>query len=391
MPGSRPSTADKRKTFRKLHEVRLLRHSQSVECRQRALSARASASRRWRRPAPATPIRRVMPTARRARDEVLAHYRELAAATDMPLNADFENGFADDPDGVAENVTRCIATGVAGLSIEDSPNDGTTPLYDFDLAVARVKAARAAIDQRRRRRGVHRARRKFHPRRARSRRHHPPAQGLSPRPAPIASTRRASRPASRSRRWSRRWRRSRSISSTAARSASRSTTSRRWACGASASAARSPASPCTPSSASPPRSPRTASSTASPGSSPIAELNKFFSEDRKKLVVMTASEPHPQTGQPVGLPVDDPTPAPRPGSGDARRAATAASKSSRRAHATDLWAVFAGHDEVWTYISADGPFANAADVCGLASPDARRRTILTPTRSSTPPIAPSAI
>ena len=80
-------------------------------------------------------------------DEVLAHYRELAAATDIPLNADFENGFADDPDEVAENVTRCIATGVAGLSIEDSPQQSATPLYEFDAALARVKAARAAIDK----------------------------------------------------------------------------------------------------------------------------------------------------------------------------------------------------------------------------------------------------
>ena len=65
----------------------------------------------------------------------------------MPLNADFENAFADDPDGVAENVTRCIATGVTGLSVEDSPNNAQTPLYDFELSVARVKAARAAIDR----------------------------------------------------------------------------------------------------------------------------------------------------------------------------------------------------------------------------------------------------
>ena len=63
---------------------------------------------------------------------MLAHFRELAEATDVPLNADFEDGFADDPDGVAESVTRCIATGVAGLSIEDSPNDAATPLYDLD-------------------------------------------------------------------------------------------------------------------------------------------------------------------------------------------------------------------------------------------------------------------
>jgi 2-methylisocitrate lyase-like PEP mutase family enzyme len=79
-------------------------------------------------------------------DAVLAHYRELVEATDIPLNADFENGFADTPAGVAENVSRCIATGVAGLSVEDSPK-GSTPLYDFDLSVARVKAARTAIDR----------------------------------------------------------------------------------------------------------------------------------------------------------------------------------------------------------------------------------------------------
>ncbi len=79
-------------------------------------------------------------------DDVLAHYREIAAATDVPLNADFENGFADDPDIVAENVTRCIATGIAGVSVEDSPKSAQ-PLYDFDLSVARVKAARGAIDR----------------------------------------------------------------------------------------------------------------------------------------------------------------------------------------------------------------------------------------------------
>ena len=80
-------------------------------------------------------------------DEVLAHFREIAAVTDIPVNADFEGGFADDPDRMAANVTRCIATGVAGLSIEDSTGDPDQPLYDFDLALARVKAARAAIDK----------------------------------------------------------------------------------------------------------------------------------------------------------------------------------------------------------------------------------------------------
>jgi len=78
---------------------------------------------------------------------VLAHYRELAAATEIPLNADFENGFADDPEAAAVNVMRCIETGVAGLSIEDSPQHSEFPLYEFDLALARVRAARAAIDR----------------------------------------------------------------------------------------------------------------------------------------------------------------------------------------------------------------------------------------------------
>ncbi len=81
------------------------------------------------------------------RDVMLAHIAELAAACDVPLNADFEGGYADDPDGVAESVTLCVGTGVSGLSIEDSTGDKANPLYPFDLAVARIKAARAAIDR----------------------------------------------------------------------------------------------------------------------------------------------------------------------------------------------------------------------------------------------------
>ncbi|MBS0381677.1 MAG: isocitrate lyase/phosphoenolpyruvate mutase family protein [Proteobacteria bacterium] len=77
---------------------------------------------------------------------VLAHYREIVAATDLPVNADFEDGHARDLDGLQDNVRRCIDTGVAGLSIEDSTGDAAQPLYDFDEAVARMRAARAAID-----------------------------------------------------------------------------------------------------------------------------------------------------------------------------------------------------------------------------------------------------
>lgn len=79
--------------------------------------------------------------------EVLAHFREIASATTLPVNADFENGYADDIGLMAENVARCVATGVAGLSIEDATGDDASPLYDFDIALARVKATRKAIDQ----------------------------------------------------------------------------------------------------------------------------------------------------------------------------------------------------------------------------------------------------
>ena len=77
---------------------------------------------------------------------MLDHIAELTEASDLPVNADFEGGFAHEPDGVAESVTLCVATGVAGLSIEDSTGDKDAPLYPFDQALARIKAARKAID-----------------------------------------------------------------------------------------------------------------------------------------------------------------------------------------------------------------------------------------------------
>jgi 2-methylisocitrate lyase-like PEP mutase family enzyme len=82
-----------------------------------------------------------------ARDEMLAHIREIAAATPLPVNADFLNGFATEPEGVGANVRLCVATGVAGLSIEDSTGDDAAPLYDERLAIERVRAARNAIDE----------------------------------------------------------------------------------------------------------------------------------------------------------------------------------------------------------------------------------------------------
>src|SRR5712675_149368 len=85
--------------------------------------------------------------ARVTRDLMLDHFREIAAATSLPVNADFQNGYADDPEDVAASVKLCIATGVAGLSIEDNSGRNDQPLYEFDLAVERIKAARTAIDQ----------------------------------------------------------------------------------------------------------------------------------------------------------------------------------------------------------------------------------------------------
>ncbi len=145
MSNSRPTTADKRKTFRALHatgcfvipnpwNVGSARYLQGLGFKALATTSSGHAHAQG------------FPDGGQTRDDVLAHLREMAAGADVPLNADFENGFADDPDGVADNVTRCVATGVAGLSIEDSPKDAT-PLYPFDIAVARVKAARAAIDR----------------------------------------------------------------------------------------------------------------------------------------------------------------------------------------------------------------------------------------------------
>lgn len=79
-------------------------------------------------------------------DEMLTHISEVVAATPLPVNADFLNGFADEPEGISTNVKRCIATGVAGLSIEDNSGNSATPLYEKSLAVDRIRAARNAID-----------------------------------------------------------------------------------------------------------------------------------------------------------------------------------------------------------------------------------------------------
>jgi len=141
-----PTVADKRRAFRALHQlgcfvipnpgdVGTARYLQHL-----GFKALASTSAGFA-------FAQGLPDNAVSRDMVLAHLREIVAATDVPVNADFEGGFADAPDGVAESVTLCVATGVAGLSIEDSTGDKANPLYDFDLAVARIRAARAAIDK----------------------------------------------------------------------------------------------------------------------------------------------------------------------------------------------------------------------------------------------------
>jgi 2-methylisocitrate lyase-like PEP mutase family enzyme len=82
-----------------------------------------------------------------SRDRSLAHIASIAAAVDLPVTADFMSGYGSEPEDVAESVARCVATGVAGLSIEDSAGDPPSPLYELPIAVERVRAARQAIDE----------------------------------------------------------------------------------------------------------------------------------------------------------------------------------------------------------------------------------------------------
>src|SRR5262245_61217813 len=141
-----PSVSEKRQTYRKLHEsgcfvipnpwdVGSARYLQHL-----GFKALASTSAGYA-------FAQGLPDNAVGLDMMLAHLKELCAATDVPINADFEGGYADDPAGVAKNVKLCVATGVSGLSIEDSTGDKAKPLYDFDLSVARVRAARKAIDE----------------------------------------------------------------------------------------------------------------------------------------------------------------------------------------------------------------------------------------------------
>lgn len=80
-------------------------------------------------------------------EEALAHMQAIAEGVDLPINADFEGGFATEPDGVARNVAQAVTTGIAGISIEDSTGDAADPLFDLALSVERVRAAKHAIDE----------------------------------------------------------------------------------------------------------------------------------------------------------------------------------------------------------------------------------------------------
>ena len=141
-----PTTAEKRAAFRELHrsgtfvipnpwDLGSARYLQSLGFKALASTSAGFAYSQAR------------PDNCVSRDAVLAHLEALASAADLPLNADFESGFASNPEGVAESVRLCVEAGVSGLSIEDSTGDPAHPLFDLDVAVARLSAARSAIDK----------------------------------------------------------------------------------------------------------------------------------------------------------------------------------------------------------------------------------------------------
>jgi 2-methylisocitrate lyase-like PEP mutase family enzyme len=142
----RPSIADKRRAFHRLHQdgcfvlpnpwdVGSARYLQSVGFKALATT---SAGFAWSHGHPDGGM---------SRDRVLDHLTDMVEATDLPVNADFEHGFSPDAAGLAESVRLAVETGVAGLSIEDSTGSAANPLFDQDTAVGRIRAARKAIDK----------------------------------------------------------------------------------------------------------------------------------------------------------------------------------------------------------------------------------------------------
>ncbi len=146
MAASPSSISDKRRRFHELHrsgcfvipnpwDVGSARYLQAIGFKALATTSSGFA---WSQGAPDGGM---------SRDAVLSHLRAMVEATDLPINADFESGYARDPEGVAQSVRLAVETGVAGLSIEDSTGDTAHPLYDPEEAVERVRSARRAIDR----------------------------------------------------------------------------------------------------------------------------------------------------------------------------------------------------------------------------------------------------
>lgn len=146
MTGRADATADKRRSFRQLHaagcfvipnpwDVGSARMLQGLGFKALATTSSGFA---WSRGQPDSGI---------TRDRTLAHLQEIVEATDVPVNADFERGFAHDPAGIAISVALAVRTGIAGLSIEDATGDAAQPLYTLDIARERLRAARRAIDK----------------------------------------------------------------------------------------------------------------------------------------------------------------------------------------------------------------------------------------------------
>jgi 2-methylisocitrate lyase-like PEP mutase family enzyme len=146
MPHTRPSIADKRKTFHRLHEsgcfvipnpwdVGSARYLQGLGYKALATTSSGFA---WSHG---------HADGRMSRDRVLDHLTDMVEATNLPINADFENGFGTDVEALADSVRLAVQSGVAGLSIEDSTGNAAAPLFDLDTAVDRMRTARRAIDK----------------------------------------------------------------------------------------------------------------------------------------------------------------------------------------------------------------------------------------------------
>ncbi len=140
-----PTTGEKRRAFRRLHEAGCFvipnpwdagttRYLQHLGFKALATTSAGAA------------FAMGLPDGMVSRDSMLAHINAIVAASEVPVNADFQSGYAKTPREIGENVRLCIETGVAGLSIEDSTGERAPPLYELDEAVERIRAARAAID-----------------------------------------------------------------------------------------------------------------------------------------------------------------------------------------------------------------------------------------------------